>query len=97
MKKADVILLLISIDFINSYYCYELELEDALELHDAKKARVIPIFLRNCLGIIRRLRKLEALPKDAKAVAAWDNRDEAWTNVAEGLRQVAEERLSIKS
>ncbi len=97
MKNADIVLLLISIDFINSYYCYEVELEEALELHDAKRARVIPVILRTCLWNHTPFAKLQALPKDATAVAVWSNRDEAWTNVAGGVRQVAEELLGIKS
>jgi hypothetical protein len=98
MKDADIILLLISIDFINSYYCYEVELEEALELHDAKKARVIPVILRTCLWNHTPFAKLQALPKEAKAVAAWTGGwDEALTNVAAGVRQVAEEMLGIKS
>jgi TIR domain len=97
MKEAKIILLLISIDFINSTYCYENELEDALELQDAKQVKVIPIILRACLWNHTPFAKLQVLPKDAKAVAAWDNRDEAWTNVAAGVRQVAEELLGIKS
>src|SRR5207244_6532577 len=38
MQKASIILLLVSIDFINSYYCYEVELEEALELHEDRKS-----------------------------------------------------------
>ena len=97
MQQADIILLLVSIDFINSYYCYEVELVDALGLHDAKKARVIPVILRNCLWNSTPFAKLQALPKDGMAVAKWDSRDEAWTNVAEGVRRAAEEMLGIKS
>jgi hypothetical protein len=72
-------------------------LDDALGLHDAKKARVIPVILRNCLWNRTPFAKLQALPKDGMAVAKWDSRDEAWTNVAEGVRRAAEEMLGIKS
>jgi hypothetical protein len=90
LEKADIILLLISIDFINSIFCYEIELERALELHEQQKARVIPVILRDCLWRHMQFAKLHALPKDAMAVMAWDNIDRAFTNVAEGVKLVAE-------
>jgi hypothetical protein len=33
------------------------------------------------------LAPLQGLPKDFKPVANWDDRDEAWTNVVQGIRQ----------
>ena len=37
--------------------------------------------------------KLQALPKDAKPVTSWGNRDEAFVSVAEGIRGAVEELL----
>ena len=34
--------------------------------------------------------KLQALPKDAKPISSWSNEDEAYTNIAAGIRKVAE-------
>jgi TIR domain len=90
LESADIILLLVSIDFVNSKYCYDIELDKALELHDQKKATVIPIILRNCLWQHTPFAKLQALPRDAKAVNAWPDRDEALASVAEGIKVVAE-------
>jgi hypothetical protein len=39
LEEANIILLLISIDFINSSYCYDIELDRALERHEAGEAR----------------------------------------------------------
>jgi len=96
LDKADVILLLVSIDFINSTYCYDVELENAMERHSKKEAVVVPIILRSCLWQHTPFAKLLALPKDGKAVTAWPNRDEALVNVAEGIRQVVEGILAEK-
>jgi hypothetical protein len=93
LKSADIILLLVSIDFINSPYCYDIEMELALDRHEEKKAIVIPIILRPCMWQQTPFAKLQALPRDARAVAIWPDRDEALVNVAEGIRRVAEERL----
>ncbi|HEX4065291.1 MAG TPA: toll/interleukin-1 receptor domain-containing protein [Acidobacteriaceae bacterium] len=95
LKSADIILLLVSIDFINSQYCYDVEMEVALDMHEEKKATVIPIILRPCMWQQTPFAKLQALPRDARAVAIWPDRDEALVNVAEGVRRVAEDRLDL--
>jgi TIR domain len=94
LEHADIVLLLVSIDFINSSYCYDVELERALDRHAAGDARVIPIILRSCMWHQAPFAKLQALPKDARAVSLWSDRDEALVNVVEGVRQVAEQLLS---
>ena len=96
LESADIILLLISIDFINSKYCYDIELDRALEFHAAGKATVIPIIVRSCLWSHTPFAKLQALPKDAKAISTWPDRDEAFVSVAEGVRQIAQKLLDSK-
>jgi TIR domain len=96
LEKADIILLLISIDFINSPYCYDIELERAIERQAAKEAEVIPIILRNCMWQQTPFGKLQALPKDARPVSLWPDRDDALVNVADGIRQVAEQLLASR-
>lgn len=91
LESADIILLLVSIDFINSNYCFDIEMERALELHEQRKAVVVPIILRNCLWQHMAFAKIQALPRDAKAVCSWVNQDEALVNIANGIKQVAEE------
>jgi hypothetical protein len=96
LSSADIILLLISIDFINSEYCYGTEMERAIERHQKGEARVIPIILRSCLWQYAPFAKLQALPKDAKAVQSWSDRDEALTDIVDGIGKVAEELLEAK-
>ena len=93
LDKAQIILLLVSIDFINSKYCYDTELERALERHYSGEAKVIPIILRACMWQQTPFAKLQSLPKDAQAVALWPDKDSAFVNVAEGIRQVAMDLL----
>jgi internalin A len=90
LERADIILLLVSDDFLASDYCYEIEMRRALELHEGKKARVIPIIARPVNWEPTRLPKLNALPQDGRAITAWPNRDNAWKNVSEGIQKVAE-------
>jgi len=91
LETAQIILLLISSDFLASDYCYDLEMKRALERHDAEEARVIPIVLRPVDNLWKApFGKLQALPTDGKPVTRWDNEDEAFANVARGIRLTAE-------
>lgn len=94
LNNAQIILLLISSDFIASDYGYNTELKRAMERHERKEARVIPVILRPVSeweevssGDIH-LGKLQALPEEANPVTLWTNRDKAWKNVVDGIKQV---------
>src|SRR4051794_8616617 len=47
LDAAGVILLLVSADFVDSAYCWDVELKRAMERHDRGEARVIPVILRH--------------------------------------------------
>ncbi|HYO57805.1 toll/interleukin-1 receptor domain-containing protein [Archangium sp.] len=87
LEEADVILLLISADFLASEYCYSKEMVRAIERHDAGEARVIPVILRPCDWHAAPFGKLLAAPRDGKAVTLWPNEDEAFTDVAVKVRE----------
>lgn len=88
LESANIILLLISSDFLASDYCYDIELKRALERHDSNQAQVIPVILRSVDWHRSPFGKLSALPKDGKAITSWQNEDEAFTDVVKGLRRV---------
>jgi len=90
LNSAHLILLLVSADFIASDYCYDLELTRAMERHESGEARVIPVILRPCDWKGAPFGKLQGLPKDLKPVTSWPDRDEAFTNVAQGIRAAVE-------
>jgi hypothetical protein len=90
LEQADVILLLISSDFLASDYCWDVETKRALERHDAGEARVIPVILRTVDWQGAPFGKLQAKPKDAKPVDQWANEDEAFTDIARGIRNAIE-------
>jgi internalin A len=91
LERADIVLLLVSADFIASDYCYEIEMQRALERHAQGAARVIPVLVRDVNWRIAPFAKLQALPIDGKAVTLWENKDAAWLNVSEGIERVVEE------
>jgi internalin A len=91
LKRADIILLLVSADFISSDYCYEEEMKAALKRHDNGEAQVVPVIVRDINWKKAPFARLQALPKDAKPVSSWRDRDSAWRNVAERIESLAEE------
>src|SRR2546421_3437699 len=91
LKSASVILLLISPDFFASDYCYGIEMKQALQRHQANEARVIPILLRPVDWNGAPFAHLQALPTNAKPVSSWSNRDEAFADVATGIRRAMED------
>jgi hypothetical protein len=92
LAAADIIILLVSADFIASDYCWGKELAAALHRHQLGEATVVPIMLRTCDWQGAPFGKLQGLPKGMKPVTAWHDRDRAWTNVAIGIRTIAESK-----
>ncbi len=95
LNDADVILLLISSDFIASGYCYEIEMAKAIERHEAGEARVIPVILRSCDWHETPFGKLLAAPKDGEPVSKWPDLDEAFLDVANAIKTVIK-KLDLK-
>lgn len=94
IDQAQIILMLISPDFINSDYCFETETIRALEKHGKGEALVIPIIIRPCLWTETPFKNLQALPTDGVPVSTAANQDQAWLNVAHGLLEVINQRLA---
>ena len=94
LEEAQVILLLVSASFLASDYCWDVETKRAVERHDRGEAKVIPVILRPCDWQGAPFAKIQGLPKDAKAVTSWANKDEAWTDVAKGIRKVVAETFA---
>jgi len=91
LDTADVILLLISPNFIASNYCYERETKRALERHEQGVARVIPVILRPCDWHDLPFSKLQAAPKDGRAITMWPNVDEAFLDVVTAIKRALKE------
>ncbi|MFL5628045.1 MAG: toll/interleukin-1 receptor domain-containing protein [Ktedonobacteraceae bacterium] len=99
LNTAQIIMLLISADFLASTYCYDIEVKRAMERHNAGEARVIPIILRHCDWHHAPFGKLQALPTDGKPVdsRSWYNKDEAFHNIAQGIRKAVEDLQALKT
>ena len=86
LNAAGIIALLISPDFVASDYCYGVELTKAMDLHRKGKAQVIPIIVRPVVWGGTPFAALQALPRAAKPITSWQNRDQAYEDVARGIR-----------
>jgi internalin A len=91
LERADIILLLVSSDFIASDYCWDKEMTHALERHDRGEAHVVPVIVRDVNWTRGPFAKLQALPKDGLAVTKWSDKDSAWRNVSDGIEKLVEQ------
>jgi tetratricopeptide (TPR) repeat protein len=90
LQTADIILLLVSADFLASDYCKNVEVPRALARHAAGEATVIPVILRACHWTGLPYGALQALPTDARPITLWSDRDAAWFDVVAGLSAAIE-------
>ncbi|MFL6255056.1 MAG: toll/interleukin-1 receptor domain-containing protein, partial [Pyrinomonadaceae bacterium] len=93
LERADVVLLLVSPDFIASDYCFKNEMKRALERQSQREAVVIPVIVRDTNWRMAPFSGLQALPRNGQAVTTWANKDSAWRDVSEGLERVVKEIL----
>jgi hypothetical protein len=102
LDDADIILLLISSNFLKSFYCKEIEMKRAMERHEAKEAMVVPILLSDCRWQKSPFAKLLMGPEDAKAIdnsKYWNTINEAFTDVVTKFEKTVEfvkQKKSIK-
>ncbi len=96
LRRADIILLLVSIDFINSEYCIDLEMKEALARHYRQEAVVIPVILRPCYWGGLPFGKIQAATQDGKPVEKYPTLDDAFLEVTKKIETVAK-RLSAQS
>lgn len=91
LNAADIILLLLSPDFLHSDYCYKIEKARALQRHDEGSARVVSIILRPCDWKHTDLAAYLVTPKDGRPITQWPDRDEAFLDVVTSIRRAIEE------
>jgi hypothetical protein len=89
VETDDIILLLISPDFLASDYCYEKEMLRAMARHEAGEAIVIPVILRPCDWQGTPFGKLNATPTDGKPVTRHSDFDDAFLEVTKAVRAAA--------
>lgn len=89
LNAADIVLLLVSADFLASDYCYDVEMLQAMERHERNEARVIPVILRPCDWHGAPFGGLMAVPADGKPVVKHATLDDGFLDVAKAIREAA--------
>lgn len=90
LNMANIILLLISVDFNASDFIWDKELASAMKRHEEGTAHVVPIILRKCEWSSLPYAKLQALPRNATPVMEYPNRDDAFTEIAVGIEKLVD-------
>ncbi|NWA61141.1 toll/interleukin-1 receptor domain-containing protein [Pantoea sp. B9002] len=84
-SEADIILLLISSDFIASDYCYQVEMTNAMERHKRAEAVVIPVILRECAWHQLPFGSIMAATIDGKPITKFASHDEGYVQVFDAV------------
>jgi internalin A len=93
LKAADIILLMISADFLASGYINDVEVKQAMTQHESGRSHVIPVLIRDCDWTSAPFGKLQGVPK-GKPVKLWnEHRDSAWKEISEWIRKIVDERV----
>lgn len=95
LAKAKIVLLLVSPDFMKSEYIHDVEVKEAMEMHEAGAATVIPVILCPVDWTHTPFGKLKALPTDGRPVTKWRNRNEAFLDVVQGVREAIGDTPSL--
>jgi transcriptional regulator with XRE-family HTH domain len=90
LEQADIVLLLVSPYFLDSAYCYDVEMQRALERHANGAALVIPVILQPCEWKHAPFSKLLAVPRDGRPVSEFPNQHTAFLEIATAVREAAE-------
>ena len=96
LDNARIHLLLISPAYFHSGYCQR-EMRRALELYEGGQATLIAVIVRPVAWDETALQKFQVLPKDAKPVSRWSDRDEAWLSVVRGIQEVLVEEEAARA
>jgi len=86
LSTSDIVLLLISSDFIHSDYCFGVEMTEAMARSARGESVVIPVILRPCDWMTAPFGKLKALPTDGLAIVKWPTLDDGYLDVVKQLR-----------
>ncbi|WP_182921265.1 toll/interleukin-1 receptor domain-containing protein [Pedobacter planticolens] len=88
LMQAEIVIFLISSDFMASNYINNVEIKNAVERHHNSQIKIIPIIARPCDFTSLPISNLQALPKNAKPITSWENRDEAYLDVVNQFKKL---------
>lgn len=90
LSDAQVILFMVSRQFLASHYITTEERPLAMELMKGEEAAVVPVLLLPCTWKAEDFARLEKLPRKDEPVSSFNPREQAWALVEEGIVRVVE-------
>lgn len=84
LDEADIVLCLVSADFVASDFCYQKEFGAALEAHRRGEKTIVPVKLRKTDWQDLPIAELQGVP--GEWITSAKNKDEAWAQVSASLR-----------
>ena len=91
LDTANLVLLLLSPDFLASDYCFGVEVERCLARLKGGSLRVIPVLLRPCLWEDSPFSEMQIIPRNAKPLSSAASPEEAWKEVALEISKLVSE------
>jgi hypothetical protein len=84
-RNAQLFVLLVSDDFLNSDYCLGVEYQLAIEKYERREAAVVPVVVRDCFWeLLPQLQRFQVLPENGEPAG---RKDKSWKQVVLGLKQ----------
>ncbi|MEP2650559.1 MAG: TIR domain-containing protein [Paraglaciecola sp.] len=96
LEEADIVCLLITQDFLNSYYCVEEELARALKQARSNNTKIFPIIVDHCMWLDTEIREYTCIPEDGTPITDFQNQNKGWKQVTDQLKNVVQKLKSIK-
>jgi TIR domain-containing protein len=91
LATADIVILLVTPNFVASEHCFERELPEAMRRHAEEGLRILPVLVKSVDLVNLPIGRFQGLPTDLRPISAWRETDDAWLQVAAGVRRAAEE------
>ncbi|MEP7110291.1 MAG: toll/interleukin-1 receptor domain-containing protein [Ferruginibacter sp.] len=93
IENSDIIIFLISKDFLKSKYCFGIETDKAFILQKQGKAKIVPVLLSPCLLEESRFTQLQVIPRDAVPISISPSRENAFNEVAREISNIVNDHL----
>jgi hypothetical protein len=90
LSNSKIFIALLSPGYIASNYCYDKEFLRAIQLQEEAELVIVPVIVEPCDWLNTPLSKFKALPKDGKSISTWENKNTAFVDVIQKLRQLIE-------
>lgn len=97
LSQSDLVVFVVSIDFLTSWYCLEVELKATIDRMPYSDVRVVPLIVRTCNWKDTELGKYLAATKDGVPISDYPDKDKAWTEVVDRIKDAAMKMRDLRA